>query len=469
MILDVGGRDRCVAPASPPHYRHHTFEVPTGTTCLRVELAFVRREAHLFLSLFDAEGRYRGTRMKPFETGALTLELELGEGGASLGALPGPLPAGTWRVLVDVLRAEREATTDYRLTVTTSSGPVESPPLQAAPIATGKAPTASGPRYYGGELHAHSHHSDGTDSVATVVGRARAAGLDFLALTDHVTSAGWAELARHAAPDFAVLPGLELTGHAGHANLHGLRDWVDVFADPCTPGGRNINAVADDAHAQGALFSVNHAFCIKNGWRYDCFDWSRCDLFEIFHHIPGCDNLAQLGFWDHLLRRGYRITGVGATDYHRPGGAFPLGSVRTHVYSETLTPASLLGGLRSGRAFVSLGPTLELRATSGRSQAFMGGHLAVDGAVQLEGAIANLAVPGRLFVLKNGLPFAFVDLPACPEGSLDFCFGDTPRGEAFYRLELYAQRRDTPGRTGRAWTDTLLLSNPIFVTAPERP
>ena len=41
------------------------------------------------------------------------------------------------------------------------------------------------------DLHTHSSVSDGTDSPAAARGRARAAGLDVVALTDHDTAAGW--------------------------------------------------------------------------------------------------------------------------------------------------------------------------------------------------------------------------------------------------------------------------------------
>ncbi|MGH3993563.1 MAG: PHP domain-containing protein, partial [Pseudonocardiaceae bacterium] len=43
------------------------------------------------------------------------------------------------------------------------------------------------------DLHAHSTASDGTDTPAELVTAAAAAGLDVVALTDHDTTAGWAE------------------------------------------------------------------------------------------------------------------------------------------------------------------------------------------------------------------------------------------------------------------------------------
>jgi predicted metal-dependent phosphoesterase TrpH len=43
------------------------------------------------------------------------------------------------------------------------------------------------------DLHAHTAASDGTDSPAELIGNAVAAGLGTLAITDHDTTAGWAE------------------------------------------------------------------------------------------------------------------------------------------------------------------------------------------------------------------------------------------------------------------------------------
>jgi 3',5'-nucleoside bisphosphate phosphatase len=50
------------------------------------------------------------------------------------------------------------------------------------------------------DLHVHSNASDGTDAPAEVVRRARAAGLDVLALTDHDTQAGLADARSALAP-----------------------------------------------------------------------------------------------------------------------------------------------------------------------------------------------------------------------------------------------------------------------------
>ncbi|MFF5263183.1 PHP domain-containing protein [Actinomadura viridis] len=70
------------------------------------------------------------------------------------------------------------------------------------------------------DLHSHSDVSDGTRPPAEVVRRARAAGLDVLALTDHDTVAGW-DAARAALPEgLALVPGVELSCRHEDRSLH---------------------------------------------------------------------------------------------------------------------------------------------------------------------------------------------------------------------------------------------------------
>ena len=61
-------------------------------------------------------------------------------------------------------------------------------------------------------MHTHSLRSDGTDQPGDLIRAAAAAGLDYVALTDHDTTAGWAE-ARAAAVEVGIgfIPGIELT------------------------------------------------------------------------------------------------------------------------------------------------------------------------------------------------------------------------------------------------------------------
>jgi len=75
------------------------------------------------------------------------------------------------------------------------------------------------------DLHTHSRASDGTDSPRGVLEAAAGAGLDVVALTDHDTTAGWAEAADAVAPTgVALVRGTEIstrvTTEGGSISVH---------------------------------------------------------------------------------------------------------------------------------------------------------------------------------------------------------------------------------------------------------
>jgi predicted metal-dependent phosphoesterase TrpH len=61
------------------------------------------------------------------------------------------------------------------------------------------------------DLHTHSTASDGTDTPAGLVDAAARAGLDVVAITDHDTTAGWAQAAKALPPGLTLVPGAELS------------------------------------------------------------------------------------------------------------------------------------------------------------------------------------------------------------------------------------------------------------------
>lgn len=77
------------------------------------------------------------------------------------------------------------------------------------------------------DLHSHSTASDGTDPPAEVMRRARAAGLDAIALTDHDTLAGHAEAGQACPPGLTLIPGLELSCQHDNRSMHMLGYLMD--------------------------------------------------------------------------------------------------------------------------------------------------------------------------------------------------------------------------------------------------
>ncbi len=83
------------------------------------------------------------------------------------------------------------------------------------------------------DLHTHSNASDGTQSPAGVVSSAAESGLDVVALTDHDTTAGWAEAAEAAAQEgIALVRGIEVSCNYEGISIHLL----GYLQDPAAPG-----------------------------------------------------------------------------------------------------------------------------------------------------------------------------------------------------------------------------------------
>lgn len=78
------------------------------------------------------------------------------------------------------------------------------------------------------DLHTHSSVSDGTESPGEVIRQAAKAGLDVVALTDHDTTAGWAEAAAAARETgITLIPGIEFSSQLNHASVHVLGYLID--------------------------------------------------------------------------------------------------------------------------------------------------------------------------------------------------------------------------------------------------
>ncbi|WP_184676298.1 PHP domain-containing protein [Saccharothrix violaceirubra] len=86
------------------------------------------------------------------------------------------------------------------------------------------------------DLHTHSTESDGTDTPAGLVAAAAAHGLSAVAITDHDTSAGWAQAAAALPPGLRLVRGAELSCASDDGT--GRRVTVHLLAylfDPTSP------------------------------------------------------------------------------------------------------------------------------------------------------------------------------------------------------------------------------------------
>jgi hypothetical protein len=345
-------------------YRRHAFTVPPGTRAL--EIAFTYDPGQEFphslltLSLFDPRGfRGAGHRYAPRQT------VRIGAARATPGFLAGPIPAGEWTIEVDVhcvIARPDGAANRYEVVVSAATPMEGDAPLEAPRPAE---PIARGRRWYRGELHLHSTHSDGAWTPADIAAAARPRGLDFMVLSDHNTTSSYAEFRALVRPETLVIPGAELTTYNGHCLAIGVEDWIDWRTGL---DGWSIDQAARAVRAAGGIFVVAHPdampddVCTGCRWTHEGFDPALAHAVEIWGGLwDGAEeeNEGCVALWRRWLDAGHRLAATAATDAHRPKdweGAVPL----TYVLAEELSRAAILEAIRAGRTYVSSGPELYL-------------------------------------------------------------------------------------------------------------
>ena len=272
-----------------------------------------------------------------------------------------------------------------------------------------------------GDLHTHTTHSDGEDSVGVVVSLAEYfqtelflnahpeyAGnhLDFLAITDHCT------ITQNSDPDFysdsVIMIRGEEFGAPGHANIWDLDEFVPHKPDGSGPTTESYQAGPGLAHAQGALFSINHPMVtgipfpwdirdhdamevINTGWGMlsDSYDLDMLQKWEqqygpsspIYRkalEYPGLGfNGAALRFYEAQLTRGIHVALVAGSDRHK---IFPVGSPTTWVHTQSDDVSGIMDGIRARHTFVSRNPaaaTVEMTVVSQDKTYAMGDKISI--------------------------------------------------------------------------------------------
>lgn len=448
-------------------FREVPFRLPAGVRRLKVELQHDGAATHAVLDLGVRDPR----RMRGWSGGART-GFEISETDATPGYLPGPLPAGVWRVVLGVPNVRRDAVARYTLSVWFDRGGGEADPVFAPRVREGAA-------WYRGDLHLHSAHSDGRCASATgrptpcpvfvTLEAARRAHLDFVAMSEHNT-VSQAEAVRELAAyfdDLLVIPAREITTFDGHANVFGTWEPLDFRLGKGDAAG--LSRLLDAVDAAGGLLSPNHPglpsgeVCMGCGWTAET-DWRRIHALEVVS--GGAPALGMegpfsgLALWNRLLDEGRQVTAIGGSDTHDPGrsdaGAPRVGRPATVVFAEGLSTPEILAGIRAGRVFIDLAgddPGVRLdyaAATPGGARAVMGGRLPApeDAFVDVEVTLVG-APPGARLRSAGGV--SPIDLPVA--GSLVLPRLKLLPGARWFRFELV-------GGDGRR----RLIGNPIYLS-----
>ena len=458
-------------------YVYVPFDVPAGARRLEVSYFYENQVQgaqefnpgnNIDIGVFDVRGAeflrggFRGW------SGGARSSFQITPDAATPGYLRGPIQQGQWNIIFGLSKISDERVR-YRLNVDLEIDPASTSEDESGEVPlpgssrAGEAQTVGGGsngagRWYRGDLHAHSEHSDGMNTVEEIVTFVRNAGLDYFALTDHNTISHWDELARLNDPAGTLLiAGEEITMYGGHANVWGIDGWIDFRGSD----DDRVRALIDDAHARGSMFSVNHPDS-PIPWLHE--QVRGYGALEIWNAPWRYYNEPALLRWEGHLLKGERIVAVGGSDSHCIPPA-PMtqpnlpGEPCTWVYVEGgLTQRGVLDAVQAGRVFISespMGPYIDMRVTAAGREALPGDVLDVPEGTPLQVRVRYRGPDGKKlrFFGREGLYIEFV----ADREEYDTQFDLRAEGDGFVRCEVRGYR----GRPDRGEV-VHALTNPVY-------
>jgi hypothetical protein len=331
------------------------------------------------------------------------------------------------------------------------------------------------PGWYRGDLHAHTSFSDGVLSTQELLDLAKLEGLDFLGITDHNTVGAFRDLPDQA--QILVIPGAEVTLDSGHFNAFGIRsrhDWMTgLFDHPGAYRQADLSGSPEDLidhiSRSGHLISINHPLLVPWAWLIPGTAVSAFDCLEVWNDPSWPDNRtanpAALDMWTRWLNVGHRVTAIGGSDFHRPlpppgldKPAERLGYPGTYIYAENLSLAALSDGLRNQRAYVSLGPRLDLHIRSDGQDFRIGDDMGLQtGSLEIQGAVSHHPGTVAARIIRNGK--CVLEKIGPGEGlQIEYATQADPNEAVWFRLDVLDENRAVLG-----------FSNPIFCGPRRQP
>lgn len=326
-------------------------------------------------------------------------------------------------------------------------------------------PPAKTGEWFKGELHCHSTYSDGDSSVARVIGLAEGYGLDFLAITDHNTSAHWTDPGFYSSR-LSLLYGIEWTNDNGDASIWSSTpfDWEGTIR----PTLGDARSFIDTVHGlrnddRKIMVSINHPNLDGQGaWRFDFADSLGADAMEVWNAQYMFPNFSFIAFdatFVSWLRQGVRPTAVGGSDTHDHQADNlrtyygDLGQPTTWVFAKSKSAADIIEGLQSGTTFLvstADGAQIRLYANAGGTTIMMGETLpasSLQQPIEFRTDVSNArtflgsAFPFSVAVaFKNGSPYRFT---ITTRANYSFRFTDQASAGDFYYVKLYQFPQET--------------------------
>jgi hypothetical protein len=454
-------------------YRLVPFEVPTGVSAIAIEFDYTGREQKTVIDLGLLEpGEQFETAFRGWSGGSKR-SFGVSKHDATPSYHPGPIAAGRWHLVLGVPNIRKGHASSYTATIR-----FERDASRLMPAAMN-----SEARWYRGDLHMHSAHSDGSCNSKSGTTRvpcplfltldaAADRGLDFVAVTEHNTNSHVRELTAMQ-PYFdrlLLIPGMEITTFQGHANAFNVTRPVDFrVGSEAVP---DWNTLLRSMRARDAIVSINHPsvpsgeICMGCGWLpRSPVDYSLLSAVEVVNGHEVETPISGIAFWHEQLQKGVRLTAIGGSDTHditSQKTTYPLpgqiGIPTTVVYAAELSTSAILDGIRAGKVFIDTAGTtdrmLELTGTIADRTVSMGDSIEAPNGTPMQWHIAVKNLPGgKIEVIRDGVTLQNISASTIIDSDHETSFEQRSDGrEHWIRVNV----RDADGKLA-------LIGNPIYI------
>lgn len=468
--LDLRGS---ITYADRQSYVEVPFEVPKGVTRVTVQFSYTGRDQHttIDLGLFDSQ-RFRGW------SGGNKSTFTLSATDATPSYLPGPIPAGRWKLILGVPNIRKGVRSTYEAKIHFSHAGD-----RPAVSTFSSAPLRTGPAWYRGDLHMHDAHSDGSClsqsgkkvpcPLYKTVETAAERGLDFIAISDHNTTSHYNDM-RELQPYFdqlLLIPAREITTFQGHANVYGPTDFIDFrLTSPHVP---DFNRLLDEIQGLHGIISINHPgipsgeSCMGCGWTVPHTDFSRVTAIEVINGGTAGGAHSGIPLWQKELNEGFRLTALGGSDNHdadlKAHTYSAIGHPTTVIYAANLSENAILDAIRAGHVFVdaqgSKDRIIEFTAKTPTATASMGDAIQSPAGEQLDFTLGMTALAGdHPEVILDGQPTTLLNASPIKQNEESRTFHYRSDGKRHW---LRVNIRSEDG-------SLLIVGNPIYLNFTKR-
>jgi hypothetical protein len=334
MTIKINGS---LSPSDSKIVKIEEFEVPDSISEIHLKFDYIPRrieslENQITLSIYDSMGNFVG-RYDNFK------DFVVGENPSPSAFRILPLP-GNWKIMLenDSLVSHVNYTIEIEFTGNEKY------------------------KWYKGELHTHSIHSDGKFSVKELNEYLRSHNFDFSFLTDHNNVSGYRDL--YFDKNSIGFIGEEISTFKGHILTLGNDQFVDWKEKDGSE--RSLSSIRKEIDCIHALMGVAHPsmlgepVCGGCAWKYteSPFDTNLFDFVEIWNGSMESKflNIETIYSWIAELRKGKRITATSGFDLHSSTDPEPSFWLKNHFYLRKLELTEILYAIKHGMTYISTDP-----------------------------------------------------------------------------------------------------------------